>query len=31
MTAPPGLSSGIYFLRAATTAQTQIQKVVLLK
>ncbi len=30
-TAPPTLASGIYFLRAATTSQTQMQKVVLLK
>ncbi len=30
-TAPPTLASGIYFLRAATVTQTQMQKVVLLK
>jgi len=30
-TTPPTLASGIYFLRAATTSQTQMQKVVLLK
>ncbi|MBL0062868.1 MAG: T9SS type A sorting domain-containing protein [bacterium] len=30
-TVPPSLASGIYFLRAATATQTQMQKVVLLK